>query len=183
MFEQVQDFSSEEATHHANWQEEIFASGDPSVVAFQAAAGDDGVDVRMVSHLLRPGMQDGQQADFPPEMFGVGRQGQESLGDGAKKDGITTPLVGSEELVEFIRDGKDDVEVWDGQQIGLSAVHPAFCGQELTGGTMSVPAGVEDVMLRAALITFVEMAPKSGRTAGLDSVHDAEMAPRHADLV
>ena len=157
MLEQVQEFSSEKAAHHANRKEEIVACSDP-LVSFQATPSNDAMDVWMIHQCLGPGMQDSQDSDFRAEMFGICCQGEEGLGGSTEEEGITTSLVRAKEVVEFTRDGKDHVEVWDGQQIGLSAVQPAFGGKELAGGTVSVAAGVEDVVLRAAMITFVEMA-------------------------
>jgi len=62
------------------------------------------------------------------------------------------------QAIEFIRNCKNHMEVWHGQQILFTAFHPCFPIRILALGTMTVTAGVVTDADMPALITFVNMS-------------------------
>lgn len=62
------------------------------------------------------------------------------------------------QAIEFIRNSKNDMEVWYRQQILLAAFHPCFPVRILTLGAMTVTAGVVTDADMPALIAFVDMS-------------------------
>ena len=72
LLEQFEEEAAEQAGEDANGEEEAGAAGDPAVtVGSDAAAGDDAVQVGVKREHLPPGMQDGEEADLGPEVFGI----------------------------------------------------------------------------------------------------------------
>ena len=64
--------AAEQTRQDADAEKESLAPVDPTgAIRPQTAAGDDGVNVGMVSECLAPGMQNGEEADFGAEVFGV----------------------------------------------------------------------------------------------------------------
>jgi hypothetical protein len=56
-------------------------------------------------------VQDGEEADFSPEVPGVGGNFEQGLRGGAEKKFVEQPRVALTERVQLVRQGKDDVEV------------------------------------------------------------------------
>jgi ABC-type multidrug transport system fused ATPase/permease subunit len=76
--ELLQDQPSEQAREHAHGEEEAGPAGDPALtIERDAAARHDHVDMRMRA----PGMEDGEDADAGAKVFGIGRDGDQSLGE------------------------------------------------------------------------------------------------------
>src|SRR4249920_2453621 len=74
------------------------------------------------------------------------------------------------------RQREHDVEVRDGQQLGLALLHPCERLRALALGTMPVAAGViGDRRVRAVLAAH-NMAAESRRAAALDRRHHLELA-------
>ena len=59
----------------------------------QSSSRDNTMEVRMVHQILSPSVQDGDKTDLGAEMFGVGGNGEKSLGGGTKKEIIQHALV------------------------------------------------------------------------------------------
>ena len=72
LLEPFEEEAAEQAGEDANGEEEAGAAGDPEVtLGSDAAAGDDAVQVGVKREHLPPGMQDGEEADLGPEVFGI----------------------------------------------------------------------------------------------------------------
>jgi hypothetical protein len=75
-------------------------------------------------------------------------------------------------------DGKDDMEVLDGQQLGGTLLEPAGASQALALGAVPVAAGtVENVGVSAVVAPFDGTA-QHGSTAGLDGGHQSMLMER-----
>ena len=77
------------------------------------------MDVGMMGQRLSPGMQNGDQGDPGAEAFG-GKDG-ERLRRGAHQQAIDGPLVLKGDLGRRRRQGEDDVEIGNRQQLGLAS--------------------------------------------------------------
>ena len=71
----------------------------------------------MMQQRLAPGVQHGDEADVSAEMLGVGGDGPEGSGGGSEQGAIDFALVLQRQRRQFRRQGEDDVEIGDRQQI------------------------------------------------------------------
>ena len=69
----------------------------------------------MVGECLAPGMQDGEEADFGAEVFGVAGNGLECGGRDGEQEIVEHLLVLQCQRVELFGNGEDDVEIGDRQ--------------------------------------------------------------------
>ena len=80
----------------------------------------------MAPEILTPGMEDGDHPDRGPEMFrGLGQFG-ERLGGGAEKQIVEDLLVHKNQGIKFGGEGKDHMEVFNGQEVFPSSLDPLF---------------------------------------------------------
>ena len=94
LVELFEEESAEESGQHTHWKKEVLAATDPTrSVGAGAATGNNAVDVRMVQQVLAPGVQDREEADLGPQVFGVCGDGEECLRAGSEEDAVEDFLV------------------------------------------------------------------------------------------
>ena len=71
--------------------------------------------------------------------------------------------------------GKYQVEVTAGKQLGFTVIEPLFLCQRLAFRAMSIPAGVICDLLKPALVTLLDMAAEFSRAAYFNMVHGFEL--------
>ena len=120
------------------------------------------MQVRMELEGLTPTMQDGKEADFRTEVFGVGRDGFQSLGCGPEQNAVDSLLVLESDRGNLFRHSEDDMKVRDLKKFGLAILKPLGSGKRLTFWAMAIPARVEGVSLMTALVAALHMAAESG---------------------
>ena len=133
----------------------------------------------MKLEVLSPTVQDGKKADFRTEVFGVRRDGFQSLGCGPEENAVDSLLVLESDRSNLFRHGEDDMKVRDLKKFGLAVLKPLGSGQGLTFWAMAIPARVEGVSLVPALVAALHMAAKSGCPAHFDGGHDAPLPGGH----
>ena len=101
------------------------------------------MDMRMDLEILPPGMQDAEESDLRAQMFGIGRDLQQSRGAGAEQKIVDDLLVLQSYPGEFVRDGEHDMHVAHWQKLFIAIGEPSVAGVGLTLRTMPRPAGVE----------------------------------------
>jgi hypothetical protein len=69
-------------------------------------------------------VQDGEEADFSPEVPGVGGNFEHGLSGGAEEKIVEQPRVPLTERVQLVGQGKDDVEVRYVEQVLFAACEP-----------------------------------------------------------
>ena len=109
-------------------------------------------------------------------MAGIAREGGERVGDGVEEQGVDQAGMALGERIESVRQRKDDMEVFDREQVGAAGLEPALLGQGLAFGTVAVAAGVVADLHGAAAITGVPMAAEGGGAARLDGLHGAALS-------
>ena len=177
--EQGEELAPEDAAEDADRQEEARAAGDPArAVGRQPAAGHDAVDVRVVLEVLAPGVEDGQEADLGPEVLGVGGDLLQGLGGGAEQQAVDHARVLQGDRAERRREGEDDVEILDGQQLGFAGLHPVRGGGGLALGAVAVAAGVVGDLLVAAAVALLDVPAQCGGPAGGDVAQGAALLGR-----
>ena len=133
----------------------------------------------MKLEVLSPTVQDGKEADFRTEVFGVRRDGFQSLGGGPEENAVDSLLVLESDRGNLFRHGEDDMKVRDLKKFGLAVLKPLGSGQGLTFWAMAIPARVEGVSLVTALVATLHMAAESGCPAHFDGGHDAPLPGGH----
>ena len=71
----------------------------------------------MIEQALAPGMQDREEAAARAEAPGIGRQLQQSLGDGSEQQTVEDPLILESQRRQRSRNRKDDMAVAHRQQL------------------------------------------------------------------
>lgn len=116
----------------------------------------------MQVQLLAPGVEHGQHADARAQVFGIGGNLQQGLRGTTKQQVVDEPGVAQGQRVELFRQGEDDMEVGDRQQLFAALLQPARLLQSLTFWTVTVAAGVVNDFLRPAVDTLVDMPAQGG---------------------
>jgi hypothetical protein len=131
--------------------------------------------MRVMGERLSPSMQHRDQAD--PGGQAPDGEGHERLGRGAHQEAVDRLLVLESDLSSRRRQGEDDVEIGNRQQLGLTSRKPPRSRRPLTLRTMAVSARVVGDADVPAVVTALDMAAERRRAAGRDR---ADHAPLNA---
>ena len=114
-----EELSAEQVTKRFYRQKEILLPGrDPSLFVWRQSSGwHDAMQMGMVLQSLSPGMQNGQEAQFGSQTFGVGGQLQQRLGYGPEQDSIDDSRVLQGQRRQFMRQGEDHMAIGNGQDL------------------------------------------------------------------
>jgi len=82
----------------------------------------------MMSHGLPPGMQNREEPNPGAEPFPIGRDGLERLSRSPKQHAIQESLVLERKGGESLRERENNVEVLNGEQLGLTVMKPFGSG-------------------------------------------------------
>jgi len=115
---------------------------------------------------LSPGVQDGDEAN--PGVQTLGGERHERLGGSAHQQAVDRLLVLEGDLGRRLRQGEDDVEVGNRQQLDLTSGEPLRARRPLTLPAMAVPARVVGDAGEPAIIAALDMAAERRRAAGRD---------------
>ncbi len=171
LIEPVQEgkvFPPELVPQDKDGQEELpFAPADPAVRG-KAAAGEDAVHVDMVEHLLVPGMEHLDDAGPGAQVSLVGAELEERLRAAFVEEPVKVLLVGEDEGVQLMGEGKDHMEVRRVNDLGPTPVHPELLLDGLAVGAAAVAAGI--IMDLHVAAVWAE-APVAAQLPGL-AAHD-----------
>ena len=120
-------------------------------------------------------MEHGGDADPCAEMLGIGGDRQHRLRRRAEQQVVDGGLVVEGDVGDLGRQGEDDVEVSDRQQVGLALGQPGARGGALALGAVPVAAAVIGDPPVAAVLAGLDMTAQGGRAAMLDRRHDLEL--------
>ena len=96
----------------------------------------------MIQERLRPGVEDGGEADPRAEVLGPQGDLAEGFRNGGKEQRVGSLWIAEKQRVKDIGDGEDDVVILDGQQGVLLRLEPARLLEVLALGTVAVTAAV-----------------------------------------
>src|SRR5215467_10675781 len=122
----------------------------------------------MEEQVRSPAVQHGEEADFSPEVLGIGSDGAQGFGGGTEEEAVDRLFVLIGEGGNLFRHREDDVEILGFQKFGLPVFQPLGAGEGLALGTVSVGTGVIGRALVAAAVTLLQMTTQSGRAAEFD---------------
>jgi hypothetical protein len=104
-------------------------------------------------------------------MLWIGGDREQCLGRRAEQQIVDYRLVLVGKGGDLGRQGEDQVEVADRQQIGLAGSESVLRRRALALGTMPVAARVVSDPAVAAILATLDMAAEGGRAAALDGRH------------
>ena len=130
----------------------------------------------MVGQVLAPGMKDGGDSQGGLEVVAAELQ-QGGRGAG-KQERVEAGLVVLDERIQLVREGEDDVEVGDGQQVFDLLLQPVGAVEPLASRTMAIATGMRHEVLAAAVGTLILMAAQRGGVAGGDGAQHLPMMSR-----
>ena len=133
------------------------------------------MDMRVMGQRLPPAVQDRDQADPGAELLGGERH--ERLGRGAHQEAVDRLLVLKGDLGRGRRQGEDDVEVGNWQQLGLPRREPLGARRRLTLPAMAVSTRVVGDADEPAVVALLDVTAERRRAAGGDR---SDHAPLHA---
>ena len=119
----------------------------------------------MMLQLLPPRVQDHQHPDPRSQVLGVGRHLQKSLLGAVEEQPIQELAVAQCQCAELVGQGEDDVEVGNGQEVGLTFGQPGCPLAPTALRTASVAAGMIVVPYLAAVIALGDVPAQRGRAA------------------
>jgi hypothetical protein len=110
-------------------------------------------------------MEHREETDLGPEMLGVEGNLQKSFGTGPEQQMVEEFFVLQHQWRELVGQGKDHVEVVDGEQFFLASHEPTTTGCDLTLGAVPIATGVEDDDAMATTGALMEMSTQDCGTA------------------
>jgi len=112
--------------------------------------------MKMGLELLIPGMQHADETYFSSQFLFP--KSDQRLRYGLKEHIEHEGFVLQDEWIELMGQGKDTVEIGDGEDFGFSGFQPSLPGYLLTLGAVPIPAGMIQNTLSATVGATIEMA-------------------------
>jgi hypothetical protein len=161
-------------------QEELGPGGLPmALVAAEAAAGNQAVDVRMICEGAGPGVEHGQQAESGAEALGVLGQVLQGLGTGAQEQVVAEAGVRADPAAQAFGHSEGDQEIGDREQQGRVGRQPLLGVLSAALGAMPIIAGVVGEVTVAAIGAIVERPAQRGGAAGQEGLQHLALAGGH----
>jgi hypothetical protein len=85
-------------------------------------------------------VEDSEEAELCAEVLGIGGDGAQGFGGGVEQDLVDRSVVVMGDGGDLLRHGEDDVEVWHGEELGLSVLKPLGTRQGLALWTVAIAA-------------------------------------------
>ena len=120
-------------------------------------------------------MKHGGDADACAQVAGIGGNPQHRLGRCVEQQAIDRGLVVECNVSDLGRQGEDDVEVSNRQQVGLARGQPGARGGALALGAVPVAAAVIGDPPMAAVFASLDVTAQGCCAAMLDRRHDLEV--------
>ena len=121
-------------------------------------------------------MQQGDEADLRAQVLGSRCDRAQGLGGGVKQYVVDYGLILIRNRGDRLGQRKDDMEVFNGKEVGLAIFQPLRTDQRLAFRAVPIAATVVGNALMAATIALLNMAAESGGAATLDRTHHAALS-------
>ena len=136
--------------------------------------------MHVLLQFLIPGVQSGQDSDASAQELGIAEQFAEGLRSGGKERVGERGFVASPDLVEFMRDGEDDMMMRAWEQSLSATIEPSFFGQPTALRAGPMPTGVVSDLMKVSVGATVEMATEFSSSTVLDGPGGAVHLRRQA---
>ena len=124
--------------------------------------------MEVLGERLAPSVEDRGDPDRATEVSRVSTEREQRVGGGAEEQRVNDARIALCERVQIVRQGEDDVEVRNGQQVGAPRREPPLGGERLTLRTMPIATRVVDDPHGAAAVTRLPTAAERGGAADCD---------------
>lgn len=166
-FQGLEKASPKVSRKNTNGKKETRTRRNPSLsCGIEAATGHNAMEVGMKAKTLSPSVQHRHESDLGAEVFGIRRDCAQGLGRRLVQHVVNETLVLQADPRDFVRNGEDDMEVLDGQEL----INASFKPLRLTGGltfrTMPIAARVVRDPTGPAFRATVDMPTQSCGAAG-----------------
>ena len=149
----------------------VFGTGERASAGSQADGGDDQVKVRMVEHLPRPSVEDGEKAGIGAEVARVAAEVAQGAGGGFEEQAEGRPRFVEKDPAQLFGHGRGDHVIGHRQQAGLLFGRPPALVEGTAPRAGAVVATVPDMMDGAAVGAEVGRAAHARGAAGEDRLH------------
>ena len=126
------------------------------------------MDMRVVFEPLRPGVQDGEEANPGAQSFRIGSHFEKGFGHRAKQNSINDPRVLKRQRRQFMRQREDYVAIGDRQNLRGPITQPLIPCPAVALWAMAVAARSVGNLLMPAMITLLHLGAECGGTARAD---------------
>jgi hypothetical protein len=134
--------------------------------------------VGVVFEVLIPGMEHTEEADLRPEMFRIASDLEEGCGTGLQQARVQELLVLQGERRQFMREGKDNMDVARGEKFLTTRWEPTGAGVGLTLRAVPVAAAVvREGRTVPAVDARIEMPAQGGGATARDGSQHGEVLP------
>lgn len=93
----------------------VFSGQYPIAFGVNGSIGHDGVNVGVELQALAPGVEHAEESALAADVFWVFEKDLQGVCAGSEKQAVELLSVIAEDVVEFLCEGKDEVEVADGE--------------------------------------------------------------------
>ena len=124
--------------------------------------------MRVLRHRRAPAVEHGCDADPGAKPLGIDGDGHRGFSRRGKQQTVDRGFVVVGDIGDRTRQGEDEVEVADGQQLGLALGEPFLGGGALTLGAMPVAAAVVGNDRIGTVLAARDMTAERHRAAALD---------------
>ena len=134
--------------------------------------------VRVMLEFLIPGVKHTEEADLGAEMFGIASDGEEGCGTGLQQEMVQEFLVLQGERRQFMRKGKDNMDVARGEKLLTTRFEPTVASVGLTLRAVPIAAAVvRDDRTVAAVGALIEMPAQGGGATAHDGSQHFDVLP------
>ena len=138
---------------------------------------DDAVHMAMRPQGLVPGVPHPGAPDLSTEV--AVPKLHEGLARGVEQKREQRPLLGQHERVKVVGHSTHQVDRGHRQQLSFAILDPLDLGNRLTGGAVTIAAGVRGIPFAVAVRAPFDRAPQLRGAADSQVVHDLVMRRRH----
>src|SRR5450755_4216302 len=134
--------------------------------------------VRVMFEFLIPSVEHTEEADLGAEMFGIASDFEESCGTGLQQEMVQEFFVLQGERCQFMRQGKDNMDVARGEKLLTTRLEPTRSSVGLTLRAVPVAATVvRDSRTVATGDALIEMPAQGGGATARDGSQHREVLP------
>jgi hypothetical protein len=150
----------------------------PVLLGGQGAAGHETMHMEMLVQVLPPGMEDHGGSEVPTQPARVTPKGVQRVPRALEEEGIEDTGIALGHRIEGVGEGKDTVEIRDGQQVSQARLDPSRLGQGLALGAVAIPTRMVAGLVGSAVVALQQVPAQSRGAALFDRAHHAELLPR-----
>ena len=164
-----------EPRQNAHRKEEARPATNPAPIGGKAAARHEAMSVGMMRQRLAPGVEDGDHPGLGTEVPGINGDTADRFGGHLQQNVVDDRLVLQRDGGDGCRHRKDDMEVGNGQQVGLTIGKPLGARQTLALRAVPVAAAVVGDADLTAIVALFDVTAERRGAARLDGRHDAAL--------